>query len=277
MPLREQEFTFNVMIVKSLGTDDFKKLKVVYMPVCKNKGVEVPRKKKKKSKIDECCISNDERLQESVSRSKRMIYEYAFCNHFDYFFTGTIDSSKFNRYDLESYHRDLTIWIRNLNRNHKCNIEYIFVPELHKDGAVHIHGLINGIPDKMIHKFVIGDTFGKTIANKVKAGEDIYDWIPYHKKYGFCCLEKVISLERISKYITKYITKDLILAVDKGKQSFWHSKGLKKAEIILKGRVGEIPFKFDFVNDYVSLKTFPDTEIIRNSLESLLLKEKKKK
>lgn len=273
MALREEAYIRDVMIVKSIGCDNQNKLKVVYMPLCKNRGVEIPNKKKNKSIIEKL---SDDRLSESVSRSKRMIFEYAFCNHFDYFFTGTLDASKYDRYDLNTFHSDLTVWIRNLNRNHNCNIEYIFVPELHKDGAFHIHGLIAGIPDKMLKKFVIGDTMGKKIADKVKKNQDVYNWIPYQEKFGFCSLEDVVSLERIAKYITKYITKDLITAVEKGKQSFWHSKGLEKAKVIIKGRVGEIPFKFDFINDYVSIKTLPDTELNRNSLEALLLKKKRR-
>ena len=258
------------MIVKTLGYGDNRKLKVVFMRHCKNAGVEAP----KRCTNDEIEIDEDKRLVESVSRSKRMIYEYAFCNEFDLFFTGTLDEKKYNRYDLEAFHKDLTQWIRNLNRIYKCDIGFILVPERHKDGAVHVHGLLRGIPEKMLHQFQIGDRMGKEIAKKVKQGQVVYNWKQYSKKFGFCSLEPIKNTEAVSKYITKYITKDLVESVPKGKQSFWHSKDLKCAQVIKKGEVApELPFEPDYKGEYASVKTFEDTPVMRDSLESLYLRK----
>lgn len=271
MAIKEAEYLDNILIVKTLGYGDNRKLKAVFMRHCKNAGVEAPTSKRVR---DEENVSEEKRLAESVSRSKRMINEYAICNKFDFFFTGTLDEKKYNRYDLESFHKDLMQWIRNLNRIYKCDIGFIIVPEQHKDGAFHVHGLLRGIPEKMLHRFVIGDTMGKAIADKVKACKSVYNWKQYSKKYGFCSLEPIRNTEAISKYMTKYITKDLVKSVPKGKQSFWHSKDLRCAEVIMKGEVApELPFEPDYKGEYASVTTFEDSSIMRDSLESLYIRK----
>lgn len=266
MAIKEPEYLKNCMIVKSLGIADNQKLKVIFMRRCRNAGVEAPKR------ISECVLKDDElRLDESITRSKRMIYEYAACNKFDFFFTGTLDPVKYDRYDRETFHSDLTQWIRNLNRNHSCDISFLFVPEQHKDGAWHVHGLLSGIPANMLHQFRIGDDMGKAIADKVIAGQSVYTWLQYSKKFGFCSLMPVKNQEAVSKYIVKYITKEIVSAVPKGKQSFWHSKDLKCAMVIMKGQISELPFKPDYSGDYASVTTFEDTPVMRASLESLYL------
>lgn len=45
----------------------------------------------------------DNKLDNSFSRARNMVLQYALCNPWDYFFTGTIDRAKFNRFDLATY------------------------------------------------------------------------------------------------------------------------------------------------------------------------------
>ena len=272
MALYEAEYLENVLIVKALGYGDNRKLKAVFMPRYKNPEVAAPKRVRKNKETEQ--KSEDTRLSESVSRSKRMIYEYAVCNPFDFFFTGTLDEKKYNRYDLETFHEALTQWIRNINRKHHCDIGFIIVPEQHKDGAFHIHALLRGIPQKMLHRFVIGDKMGTALADKVKNGKPVYNWIQYSKKFGFCSLEPIKNPEAVSIYITKYITKDLMKSVPKGKQCFWHSKDLKCAKVIMKGEVApELPYEPDYKGEYASVKTFEDSPIMRDSLESLFIRK----
>ena len=271
MALREAEYKQNICFLKSLGYGNSKYLKLVYMRNVKNSGLDIPKKelkKQKKKKSD----SRGIRLEESISRSKRTIFEYAFCNEWEYFFTGTINEKKHERFNIEKYHDDLTKWVRNLNRIHQCNIRYIFVPELHKDGAVHVHGFLSGIPEKMIHRFMIGERMGKRIVEKVRRGECVYNWIKYSEKFGFCSLEPIRNEEAAAKYIEKYITKELVLAVSEGKQCFWHSRGLKKAVLIAKGELNcKVPFEWDYCGEYSSVKMFEDTCEIRDSIIGMLV------
>ena len=53
------------------------------------------------------------RLMQSVSRSKRMLLEYAICNEWDYFVTLTLDPQKVaDRSDLKAYHDKLAFLVR---------------------------------------------------------------------------------------------------------------------------------------------------------------------
>lgn len=45
----------------------------------------------------------------SLSRSKRMIREYALCNDFKYFFTSTVNSAKCDRYSLSDTQKRLDV------------------------------------------------------------------------------------------------------------------------------------------------------------------------
>lgn len=54
----------------------------------------------------------DSKLNEAFCRAKSMVLQYALCNPWDYFFTGTLDASKFNRYELDTYQQRLTpVWM----------------------------------------------------------------------------------------------------------------------------------------------------------------------
>lgn len=177
---------------------------------------------------------NDEKLECNVNRAKRKIYEYACCNRWDYYITLTFDGSKIDRTDLQKIHKSLSVWIKNYNRLHGVSMRYLFVPELHHDGvSYHLHGLIAGLPAEHLHQFVIGDSMGKYIADKVRQGYPVFDWPDYRRKFGFCDLEPIHSLQGVSRYITKYCTKELAMAVTgRGEHLYWVSRGLAGARLI---------------------------------------------
>lgn len=55
--------------------------------------------------------------------------------------TFTLDGSKIDRYDPVAIVKRLNVWLD--NRVRRDGLKYLLVPELHKDGAVHFHGLVN--------------------------------------------------------------------------------------------------------------------------------------
>lgn len=265
MALREAEYSTNTYILKEVGPV----LKVVFFPAVRNAGIEKPDRKKK-SCPESIRKTDNQRLAESISRSKRLIYENTLCNDWDFFFTGTIDKDKFDRYDIKAFHKAVTQWIRDYNKKHRCKISFLLVPELHADGAVHLHGFLAGIPENEIRQFRIGDIMGKKLAEKVLAGEKVYNWPAYQNKFGYCSLEPIKSKTKVAKYIEKYITKELALAVAGQDQCFWHSRGLKKPVPICKGRISvPLPFSFDYVGEHASVAEFPNTPEKRDSLISL--------
>lgn len=46
---------------------------------------------------------NEEKLDNSISRTRSKIYEYAICNDFEYFVTLTLNSEKMDRSNIDEY------------------------------------------------------------------------------------------------------------------------------------------------------------------------------
>ena len=91
---------------------------------------------------------NEEKLDNSISRSKNKIHEYALCNDFQYFVTLTLDKEKMDRSDINEYIKKLGQYIRNIKKIRGEEIKYILIPERHKDGENwHMHGLMKGLLD----------------------------------------------------------------------------------------------------------------------------------
>lgn len=153
----------------------------------------------------------------SYKRCRNTIYKLA-CNNkpWDYFVTFTFNSEKVDRYKFSEVSKKLSKWIDNIKQKYGCkNIGYIVVPELHKDGAWHFHGLFKNC-DGM--NFVDS---GK----KDKAGRTIYNISKY--KFGFTTATKLTDVDKATSYILKYISKDLFSDNLKGKKRYWRSKNLE--------------------------------------------------
>lgn len=148
----------------------------------------------------------------SNNRAKQKIYEIARSNMWEYFITLTF---KEDRYNYELLTKKLSKWINNVRTNYAPGMKYIFVPELHKDGALHFHGIVSNIGN-----LPLVDS-GHTDKN----GNPIYNIDCY--KMGFTTATKVTDSGRVASYMTKYITKDLI-SYSKGKKKYWASKNLNK-------------------------------------------------
>lgn len=147
----------------------------------------------------------------SYKRSTDKLYDILHSNIWDYFFTLTLDSKKVNRYD---YIKAVDCISHFTNLICKYGGLYVIVPERHKDGAWHFHGLINNLPD---HCLVVNDM-------------GYFEFRSYH--YGYCSLSRVIDSSKASNYIMKYITKGWnYLDIPKGKKRYWASRGLQLPDI----------------------------------------------
>lgn len=144
----------------------------------------------------------------STRRTKQTIYEYARANNWDYFSTFTF---AVNRHEYEVCKNRLTKFLRNFKYRSCPDFEYLIVPELHKDGAIHFHGLLKG---------EISDHLSKKTHEK-----DKFIFKKYH--YGISEVEVIKDRYKVSNYITKYITKDLLIET-KGKRRFMVSSGVRK-------------------------------------------------
>lgn len=269
MPLREPKFKYDQTTLKVSGCGDHRRIDVTYLRCLRTKGVEV----EEDSPIFQTeSRENTEKLSQSVSRSRRIIQELAFCNPWEYFVTLTIDPERFNRSELENFMKTLCKYISNQNRLHNLQIKYLLIPELHKDGqSWHLHGFINGLPDRFLHRFAIGDTMGAQIAEKVKRGETVYNWPAYADKFGYCSLEPVKNPEAVSNYVTKYITKDLLNSVSQlNAHMYYHSRDLKKATLVKSG-ICYAQLDYTFENDYCKKVSFPySDELLQELKESFI-------
>lgn len=78
----------------------------------------------------------------SMRRARAKLRRLALANRFDYFVTLTLDQTKIDRYDPKVITKALNTWCDNMVR--RGGLQYILVPERHKDGALHFHGFMRG-------------------------------------------------------------------------------------------------------------------------------------
>ena len=152
----------------------------------------------KTNKRDDYTKSDDPITRDdSLKRSKDKIFDIAFMNAdlWQYMVTLTLDKDKIDRYDKKEINKKLKKWLGHLvERN---NVNYLIIPELHKDEAVHFHGLISGN---------LKLEFSNHYDNNNRAIYNLLNW-----KYGFStCVPLDDNRVAVCKYITKYVTKSTI-------------------------------------------------------------------
>lgn len=212
----------DICTIKTFPYNEKDKYKLIFVPLLQWLKDDKMRIKKEDFK------SYDHKLENSLSRAKSTIAELALCNPWEYFVTLTIDKEKADRYDLESYIKSLTQWLGNAYRG-DSKLSYLLIPELHLDGAVHVHGLVNGLSLDDLRKFEEGMYIPKRLIKKIDSGADIFSWVKYSEKFGFSVIEKVKNSTAISYYLMKYVSKNPAVT-EKFKRIFYASLGLKKAE-----------------------------------------------
>ena len=260
--LKDRAYNYDQTLLKVFGDGECKKIKLVRMNYLKTSGIELDDIEYVRGTV------NENKINESILRSKSKIFELAFCNPWDWFFTGTINPNKQDRTDLELFHKQLTQWLRDYNKKYKLNIKFLFVPEKHKDGkSWHIHGFIYGLPVEHLVQFQVGDKMGKGLADKVMQGDIVYNWQAYFNRFGFCDLEPIRNHEAVSKYITKYINKELANSVTElNAHTYYHSRGLKFAELIKKGTMIWEDIAPTYENEYCSVVWLDYSEELYNNL-----------
>ncbi|WP_367932458.1 rolling circle replication-associated protein [Enterocloster citroniae] len=160
----------------------------------------------------------------SIKRTRKKVYDYAKSNEWQWFVTFTFSPDKVNRYDYDECTKYLSKWFNNLKRSSPA-LSYLVVPEQHKDGAYHFHGLFSGINERQIvwtGKYVVKRVRGLR-SKFVRTKEKIYKIGSY--KLGWMTATKVREMEKVTSYITKYITKDMLNGLH-GRKRYWCSRNL---------------------------------------------------
>lgn len=176
---------------------------------------------------------NDVKMDNSFSRARSMILQYGLCNEWEYFITLTLDKTKYDRFNLGVFKDDLMQWIRDQRKKYQGSLGYIdklsvlLVPEMHHDGAWHMHGLLHGIEKPILEAFERGKV------PDVLVNRGYLNWPDYQEKFGFCSCGRIRDKTSAVLYAVKYIDKSLDgLKTLKGKHLYTASRPLKSASLV---------------------------------------------
>lgn len=156
---------------------------------------------------------SDYNLYGNLRRTKQTIYDIARSNSWEYFATFTFSSRKIDRMNYRLCLDRLRVWLQNFRSRKAPDLKYLFVCELHKKGGIHMHALLSGVPDQQIKLAFYGRYF-----------------LPAYNVLGISDISRIRDHERVTSYITKYITKELLQIPDLSRFRYFCSKGLQRPQ-----------------------------------------------
>lgn len=182
-------------------------------------------------------------LRRIRQRSRSIVYG----SRWAWYVTLTVSSDLCDRYSLDDiYNRVFRDCIYRYNQGVRSErrLLYFFVPEFHKDGAIHLHGLL---------KNVRRDTLRRNEHGYLEIAD-------FRDKLGFMNIQSLSKSSRDDynktvSYILKYITKSFE-RLPSGAHAYYCSKGLPRGEITKKiydENVEALINSADYIfeNDYV--------------------------
>ncbi len=193
-----------------------------FVPIHKTRSDwELSRKPKVNVMAAESKTSIESAIERSVRRSQKIVSDYLACNRFELFGTITFGGDK--RHDIDYTKKQFNTWLKN-QRDRNGKFKYVFVPEYHKDGALHFHGVMAGYTGKLRRSREAKT--GRLLYGK--RGNPRYDLAEF--TLGFTRIEPIGQTTddhaKVGSYIRKYITKDMVNIF--GKKRFWTSQRLSK-------------------------------------------------
>lgn len=200
------------------------------------------RGRKGKKSEEENGVKHDEEYLKRIAlnKSKRNIEDIARANKWDYFFTGTFDMKKVDRYNLDEVKKAIRKWLKISYINKGIKLKYLFIFEEHKDTALHFHGLLANIPESHL------------VLNK----NGYLDLKTY--KYGHCSLSKIKDLQKACSYVTKYILKDMNIDHKPNEARYIRSRNLNKP-IIYKMSISKLDYMLQGTKAQFKQKPYPIT------------------
>lgn len=225
-----------------------------------------PRKKKPLSARQrrKAALETHRIEQLSISRTRQTIEDICLCNKFEWFCTFTFDPKRYDNANFGSACRYMTKWLHNAKDRHSPNLQYLVIPEQHKSGHWHFHALLSHFEGQM--KDSKHCQHSRPIFN-------IKNWM-----FGFSTAVRIDDegQEAVSRYIRKYITKDMLSGQFKramGKRRFFASTGLVRPEKIVDDDLGwlraNIPHRFFATSDF-ECYTISKAELESNNLPTSL-------
>jgi len=159
----------------------------------------------------------EQNMLRSMRRTIGKVYDIARSNDWDWFFTLTFNPEKVNSFDYSETSKRLTAWLNNMRKKNPDMI-YLVVPEQHKSGRWHFHGLFANVDNLNFLDSGKRDKKGRTIFN-------VGDY-----RLGWSTATVITDLDRACSYVTKYLTKELC-SITSGRKRYWVSQNVKYPEI----------------------------------------------
>ena len=124
--------------------DGLTKITVASRNVFREKGWEPSEELFSAAKIPKPQSKDNEVRPDSQKRAKDNIFDIIAMNRekFTYFVTLTFDPEQVNSKSAKEVKKLVQRFLK--NKVSRDGLVYIFIPELHKDGKIHLHGLTNG-------------------------------------------------------------------------------------------------------------------------------------
>lgn len=200
------------MYIKSIKKDYGKTIRIVNY----NRGVVIdpPRCKDHDQIACQLCwkrVVNPIPKPSSLQRSKTKITDYTLANDFDLFCTFTFNPELVDSFNIQEAKDKMSKWLNNSRRN-SPDLKYLIVAELHKSGRIHFHALMKNYRGEL------------QPTQRSKNGRKIYNLLKW--RYGFSTAIEIDNIGKVSSYMQKYVTKDMIKIGNK--KRFWASKNLTK-------------------------------------------------
>lgn len=204
--------------------DDRKQVRIYSRPIVSGVNSEERTKKRletlRRNQVDSSArtLEQIEKSREnSMNRTKNKIYEIARSNQWEYFITFTFNPQKVNSKNYDYVVQIIHDWLKKIKKEYAPDLYYMLVPELHADKKKwHFHGLLGNVGNIQF-----------TDSGHKSGGDIIYNMPQF--LYGFSTATKVKDSNKVSGYITKYITKDLC-AMTENRKRYWISTNVNRPD-----------------------------------------------
>src|SRR5699024_8713617 len=199
---------------------------------------------------DEKAIRLEESRKQNLYKTKSKLRDYARNNHFDKFWTLTFDPKICGESDDYRFD-EMEKWLHKMRKKYG-RFNYLAVPERHKSGQIHWHMMTGYFEPKLIDS-------GKRYKEKIIF--NCPEW-----EFGFTNVQNVRSKKKISNYVSKYITKDLMDSpARRNKKKYWASRSLELPRTFGIKELANLNIKPDFESDICKIY-----EIEKKDFEKLI-------
>ena len=152
--------------------------------------------------VDEI-IGREEDIERATRRAKINAFDIILCNPcLDTFATFTYrPDDDLDKSSYDECYKKLAVWLS--NRVQRSGLMYVIVPERHKSGDIHFHGIMNSSALKLDRAY---SPSGRPLKSNGKPVYNLRDW-----KHGFSTAQIIgdaeADREAVAKYVFKYMGK----------------------------------------------------------------------